>query len=295
MDCPYKRVRVIINPAAGKDIPILSILNDVLHPAGVDWDVRITHKSGDATLLAKQAVEMGVDLVAAYGGDGTQMEVANGLLGSNVPQAILPGGTGNALAHGLNIPLGLKDAIELIIANSKRHAIDIGRIGDKIFMLRVLTGINQKDVASREDKNRLGQMAYVGLGIKFLTQLPDTHFHAAIDGELIEGDAVICYIMNAGSIGSMLGVTLPPIGNVSLTDGYLDIYAITKRIQPIRAISQYIFKSKNTVAGIYHWPCKEIVLETNPARDVYIDGELYGKTPFTATVLSQAHEVIIPA
>ncbi len=61
-------------------------------------------QSGDATRLAKEAVEQGYELVAGYGGDGTQMEVANGLLGTGIPQAILPGGTGNAMAHDLTYP-----------------------------------------------------------------------------------------------------------------------------------------------------------------------------------------------
>ena len=93
---PYPKVHVVINPSAGQDEPILNVLNHVFHPAGVDWDNSLTHKSGDATRLAAEAAASGVDLVAAYGGDGTQMEVANGLLGTGVPQAILPGGTGNA-------------------------------------------------------------------------------------------------------------------------------------------------------------------------------------------------------
>jgi diacylglycerol kinase (ATP) len=77
MSVPYQHVHVIINPAAGHDEPILNVLNDIFHPAGVDWDISITHKSGDATRLAKEAVAKGVDLVAGYGGDGTQMEIAN--------------------------------------------------------------------------------------------------------------------------------------------------------------------------------------------------------------------------
>ena len=110
MNLPYKRIHVVINPAAGHDEPILNVLNSVFRPAGVKWDVSITQDSGDATRLTKEAVALGVDLVAGYGGDGTQMEVANGLLDSGIPQAILPGGTGNAMAHDLKVPLNLKTA-----------------------------------------------------------------------------------------------------------------------------------------------------------------------------------------
>ena len=97
MTLPYQKVHVVINPAAGQDEPILNVLNHIFHPAGVDWEISLTHKSGDAKQKAADAAASGVDLVVAYGGDGTQMEVANGLLGTGVPQAILPGGTGNAI------------------------------------------------------------------------------------------------------------------------------------------------------------------------------------------------------
>ena len=150
MELPYKRVLVIINPAAGHDEPILNVLNDVFQPAGVDWDIRITHKSGDATRLAREAAAMGVDLVAGYGGDGTQMEVANGLLGTGVPQAILPGGTGNAMAHDLKVPIKLSEAAQLIVSSPKRQAVDLARAGDRVYMLRAYTGVSAEQAASRE-------------------------------------------------------------------------------------------------------------------------------------------------
>ena len=49
MTVPYKRVHVIINPAAGGDNPILNILNDVFRQYEVEWDATITHRAGDAT------------------------------------------------------------------------------------------------------------------------------------------------------------------------------------------------------------------------------------------------------
>lgn len=295
MNIPYKRIHVVINPAAGHDEPILNVLNDVFHPAGIKWEVSITHESGDATRLTRAAVAAGVDLVAGYGGDGTQMEVANGLLGSGIPQAILPGGTGNAMAHDLKVPLKLRQAAELIVSSPKRRAVDLARIGDRVFMLRAYTGLSAEDAASREKKDRMGQLAYIQSTMKFLTHISPTHYRADVDGEVIEGNPLICFILNAGSIGGVLGIDLPKIGEVSVSDGYLDLYAVTKGVQPLRAISHHLFHTGDSQAGIYHWRGKEITLEADPPQDVWIDGETGGQTPFTTTAIPQALEIVVPA
>jgi YegS/Rv2252/BmrU family lipid kinase len=296
MPLPYPKVHVVINPAAGQDEPILNVLNAIFHPAGVDWDISLTHQSGDATRLAAQAATAGVDLVAAYGGDGTQMEVANGLLGTGVPQAILPGGTGNAMAHDLGISLKLREAADLIVSSSRRRAIDLAKIGDKVFMLRAYAGLSADNAASRAEKDKYGQLAYVQAALKFITQVPEGYYRATIDGEVIQGEALICFILNAGSIGGVMGISLPTVGNVDISDGHLDLYAITKEMKPFRALSRHIFRHEElgTDMGIYHWRAREITLEANPQQDVWIDGELGGKTPFTVSALPQALEIVVP-
>ena len=289
----YKRIHVIINPAAGQDEPILNVLNDVFHPAGVEWDISITHKFGDATRLAKGAVASGVDLVAAYGGDGTQMEVANGLLGSGIPLAILPGGTGNAMAHELHVPINLRQAAELIVSSSKRRAVDLARIGDQVFMLRAYAGLSPENAASREEKYKYGQLAYVQATLKFLSEVPPAHYRATIDSEVIEGEALIVFILNAGSIGGVLGLELPTVGNVNISDGYLDVYAVTKGVQPVRAVSHHIFHHGESQAGVYHWRGKEITLQADPLQEVWIDGEVGGQTPFTVTTMPKALKIVV--
>ena len=74
---PYPRIHVVVNPASGKDKPIINILNRVFNRYGVDWDVSITRKYGDATAFARRAATNGYDLVAGYGGDGTEIEPAD--------------------------------------------------------------------------------------------------------------------------------------------------------------------------------------------------------------------------
>ena len=48
----------------------------------MEWSISITKKYGDATVQAREAAQKGADLVAGYGGDGTQHEIANGILGT---------------------------------------------------------------------------------------------------------------------------------------------------------------------------------------------------------------------
>jgi len=81
--------------------------------AGITWEASVTHKPGDATLFAQAAVKEGVDALAVYGGDGTLMEAISGLMGSEVPLIILPGGSANVMANELRIPSDLKEACML--------------------------------------------------------------------------------------------------------------------------------------------------------------------------------------
>ena len=295
MSLPYSRVHVVINPASGQNQAILNVLNDVFHKAGVEWEVSITHKSGDASRQAREAAASGVDLVAAYGGDGTQMEVANGLLGTGVPQAILPGGTGNAMAHELGVSLKLHDAAQLIVNSHKRRAIDLARSGERVYMLRAYTGVPAEAGASREEKDKLGQLAYIQASFKIASQMKPIRYYGKVDGRAFDTEALICFILNAGSIGGILGMELPTIGNVDISDGYLDLYAISAEThQPLLSIPKQILRTEDSQLKIYHWQGKEISLDAIPSQDVWIDGEIGGETPFSTSIIPQALEIVVP-
>lgn len=291
MLAPYQRIRVIINPAAGKNETILNTLNDVFQAHQLEWEVRITHKFGDATRLAQQAIADGVHLVAAYGGDGTQMEVANGVMGSNIPMAILPGGTGNAMAYELDIPRQLKQAATLICQSSHRRKIDLGRIRDRHFMLRTYTGPQQEAVASREEKDQLGVLAYPLASLRVLKNLTQVQFRLTLDGQMIKDQGVMCYIFNAGAWG---GINLPQAADISPSDGLLDIVIMNNTPSSLRAFASYELNVGQARAYVRHWQAQEIMVEADPPQTVWIDGEAYGQSPFTATVIPHAVAIVVP-
>ena len=76
----------------------------------------------------REAVDAGVDVVFACGGDGTVMACASELAGTDVALAVLPPGTGNLLAANLACPTdvaaGVAVAIERRPAAHRRRAVE---------------------------------------------------------------------------------------------------------------------------------------------------------------------------
>ena len=73
--------------------------------------------------MTAEAVEAGVDLVLAAGGDGTIRMVAAGLAGTDVAMAILPAGTGNLLARNLDLPLTVPGSPERASISARAAAV----------------------------------------------------------------------------------------------------------------------------------------------------------------------------
>src|SRR5215813_5216964 len=100
------RALLITNPAAARTQPFaVRIVSDALKAAGWQAEVLATGGSGDARRLAEYGLEQSMDLVAVFGGDGTTMQAAAALVGTEMALGIIPGGTGNLLAGNLRIPV----------------------------------------------------------------------------------------------------------------------------------------------------------------------------------------------
>src|SRR5687768_13322903 len=143
----FRNMQGVSSPAAGGGRPIVQALNTGLIDSGVEGDVSITHKAGDAERLAKKAVEDGADVVGVHGGDGSVMEEASALRGTPTPMAIFPGGTANVMSVELGIPNNdIEAAIDFIAKGSyTTRLIDMGRVNDRLFLLRIGIGLEADD------------------------------------------------------------------------------------------------------------------------------------------------------
>src|ERR1700712_3100986 len=110
-----KRMLVIVNPYATTVSDRLR--NLVVYALQGRYDVEAIDTNGrnHATSLAREAALEGYDVVVAFGGDGTLNEAANGLVGSDTPLTMLPGGATNVYCRLLGIPVDIVDATEHLL------------------------------------------------------------------------------------------------------------------------------------------------------------------------------------
>lgn len=290
----YKRARIIINPAAGKAEPVLSVLNDVLGAAGIDWDVAITHAPGDGVAAAREAVKQGFDLVGIYGGDGTVAEVASALAEGGPPILLLPGGTGNALAADLGIPPLLADAVALAVGDAAEvRRVDLGRMGERWFVLRVTMGIETTmvDATTREMKDRYGWLAYALAGVQALSAPPVAKYTVTVDGTTFECEGVAAMVANSASTG-VAGMRLAT--DIDVSDGVLDVVVVETAALPSLLASAADAAQGQEPRGLRRWSGAKIRVEAHPAQAVLTDGEEAGSTPVDITVVPGAVGVLVP-
>ncbi len=138
-----KTVHLIVNPVAGGNAhSSIRKAQDIFAGAGYEVVLHLTTCKGDAEQFARgisAASGSRIPLVVAAGGDGTINEVANGLVGSPLPMAILPLGTTSVLAREIGMPLNSIAAAVEYALSEKPHPVSLGRVAFEDGVTRFLS------------------------------------------------------------------------------------------------------------------------------------------------------------
>lgn len=295
------RVLLITNPVAARTAePKWQRVVRMLESAGWKTDVAVTAAPGHARELAGQAVAAGMDAVAVFGGDGTTMQAAAALVGTEIVLGLIPGGTGNLLAGNLRIPGDPLRATKLLIAG-RRRVIDLGRVmlpdGEHYFGVACGAGIDARVMGETAlaDKRRWGIGAYMATTIRVLPDLRSTACVVTVDGKTLETQAALVLIMNCGEM-------IPPLVRVrpeiSPQDGVLDLVTVAADSpwQGIRGLFRVILDGRRgeirETPYIKYARGAHFTVAAAEALPVQFDGDPVGTTPFTAVVVPHALTVI---
>lgn len=296
------RALFITNPAAARteDATVQAAL-DTLRGGGWTVDLRATAGPGDARRFASQAVAEGMDVVVVFGGDGTTMQAAASLVGSETALGLIPGGTGNLLAGNLRVPSNPIRAARALLG-ARRKPIDLGCMqradGPHYFAVACGAGYDARVMAetSMADKHRWRFAAYVVTTFRLLPLLRSTRHRITVDGTEYEARGAMVLVANCSEV-------IPPYvklrSGIALDDGLLDVIVMNADgfFQGVRAIWELLRDGQPLAAGkgaVRYARGRRITIATDAEAPVQLDGEPIGVTPFTVDVVPRAIQVLVP-
>jgi diacylglycerol kinase (ATP) len=297
-----RRALVITNPAAARTYEAaVQAVTEVFRRGGWQVELVATGGPGDARRFAEAAVSDRLDLVTVFGGDGTTMQAAAALVGTDVMLGVIPGGTGNLLAGNLRIPSQPVQAARALVAGTTRP-LDLGRIdradGVHYFAVACGAGYDARVMAetSTADKHRWGFAAYVATTLRLLPELRSTQHIIRVDGVEYDARATMVLVANCSEV-------IPPFvkfrRGISPYDGLLDVIVMRADSfgEGVRAVWELLWEGVNDSGRqgyVGYAQGREVRVETSPVEPVQLDGEPGGETPFTATVVPAAIRVLMP-
>ena len=215
----------IINPISGgkKKSKIPGMINIHLDKSKFNVDFRFTEYAGHATELVEEAVKKDIDIIVAVGGDGTINEIAAKVMQHKKILGIIPQGSGNGLARFLKIPLGVKQAIQLI--NSKKiEKMDCALLNGNFFFNMAGIGFDAHISAEFANNKTRGLKGYAKTFFKEMRSYQPQTYQIEIDGVNYVREALVISIANSSQYGNNFFIS--PAS--STNDGLLDVCVIKK-------------------------------------------------------------------
>lgn len=291
--------RVIVNTTSGQGCPDgwVEDIERKFADRGIAAHVVPVNSGDKITAAARRAVEEGIRLVIAGGGDGTVSAVSSQLAGTGVTLGVLPMGTLNHFAKDLKLPLELDAAID-VIAHGVEVAVDMGEVNGRLFINNSSIGLYPDIVLDRERQRlRLGRgkwAALVAASIHAARRYPVLSLHLEVDGQPLERRSAFVFIgnneynMEGFEIGERKG----------LQDGKLSLYVTqrTGRFGLLLLALRALLRRLRQARDFDRVAATSVVIRTRHHRmRVATDGEVVMmKTPLEYRIRPGALKVRLP-
>jgi diacylglycerol kinase family enzyme len=294
-----KRMLLIVNPYATTVSDRLKNLVVYALQGRFDVEAVSTQAQNHATEIGREARDGGYDVVVAFGGDGTLNEVANGLAGTDLPVAVLPGGSTNVVCRTLGIPNDVVDATEHLLSLAddwQPRKVDLGMVDDRYFVFACGVGIDAT-VVQRVDSNpklkaSAGPYYYSWAGISGFYRrylVNPIKVRTTVDGhEPVEGITTI--IQNSDPLTYFASRPIRVCDGIAIDDGTLGVAVLKRATQrDMPTLISRLFSGTKTAAGhkqVAHFAdVTQAVVETaSTVRDggprpfpLQVDGDYIGE------------------
>jgi diacylglycerol kinase (ATP) len=181
-------------------------------------------KGSEAKQAAGKAIEHGAATVIVCGGDGSVRAASEAIVGTPTALAVVPCGTANLFASGLDLASDIEDLVA-VIARGDRRSVDTAVCNGQTFNVMAGTGFDVAMLAGAEDsKERLGTFAYVGAAVRETRHRKMFDAKITVDGSDFYNGPVSCVLV--GNSGSLKG-GVKAFPDATSTDGRLHVAAVS--------------------------------------------------------------------
>jgi diacylglycerol kinase (ATP) len=274
----------------------------IFQKAGIETELLKTSGPGEATVMARRAVEESREMVIVCGGDGTINEVVNGLALSQVPLGVLPAGTANVLAKELGLPWNLPRAAERVArAPYRRIALGLATpeksSGEPRYFLSVAGAGADGALVSAvrpEIKLKAGILAYWQEGFRQLTRYDFPMFRTSMAGNAMNIDASLVIVGRTKHYGGPFKITT----EADLLQPEFELAFVTTRsawryIAYLPLIWAGKLRSARYVR-FFKTNCLQCASNTASQVQIQVDGEPAGRLPVEFKIVPDALTLAIP-
>jgi diacylglycerol kinase (ATP) len=301
MSSPFGILTLVCNVTAGRGGvgKCLPEVERLLTERGLDYEIVRTEGRGHATLLTREALERGRQLIVAVGGDGTIHEVVNGLIAGDKPvnpearMGVVAAGTGCDFIKTFGIPSSPSHAV-VHLDGDESFPIDIGKItfaeGDKD-VVRYFANIAEVGLGARVVERAARLPRFLGPTVYFFAfwLTLARHRPAQVKVDLMtrtyEGSMNNMVIANGQFFGG--GMKIAP--KAAPTDGVLDFQIDHAGKREAIAVMPKVYKGQHVPhPKILEAKRVEASIESDSPLLIEADGEVLGHTPARFELLRDA-------
>jgi diacylglycerol kinase family enzyme len=254
-----KRMLIIVNPYATTVSDRLRNLVVYALQGRYEVEAVSTEAQNHATQIGREARGGGYDVVVAFGGDGTLNEVANGLAGTDLPLAMLPGGSTNVVCRMLGIPNDVVDATEHLLSLADQwepRRIDLGKVNERYFVFACGAGIDATVVRRVDEhpklKAKAGPYYYSWSGISGFYRrylVNPTRMRVEVEGrEPVDG--VTAITQNSDPLTYFANRPIRVCEGIAIDDGTLSVAVLKRATQrDMPTLISRLLSGKRSAAG----------------------------------------------
>ncbi|MGA7615572.1 MAG: diacylglycerol kinase family protein [Thermoanaerobaculia bacterium] len=286
---------IVLNQMAGPVPVAAAVIEPML--AGRNFEILTLRPGLDLAAIIRDRLFRGIRHIVAAGGDGTIHHVAQAVVGTDAVLSILPIGTYNHFARDLGIPLGLRDAVGVML-KGQTIQVDTGRVNHIHFVNNLSLGLYPEIVRLREKMGRRKRSRWRSvLYAVYSVMRSYPHVALTIDSaHLLE--AVKTHLFMVSNNPYDLSGPGIEAARTSIQQGLLSVYWLPHRprLAFVRSIARYIRGRSNELGELRSTRTQH--LRINSPRHhlhVAVDGEVFElEPPLVIDAVPLSLEVKVP-